>query len=211
VERISWGHYVSQAKGLLKHLGIERAHMMGGCMGCSPVMAFAVAYPAMVRSMILFWPVGGAKYRIHSAKRFAEHIEFISANGLPAVVSLVTETGKSFGADPRGGPWASPIKNDPAFAERFAKLAIGPYKSIVQDMARGLIDRDTAPGAEAEDLLACEIPALVVPGADASHATSAARYLAECLPKSLYWDCPVENQTEQATAEKLLGFLNTSS
>ena len=37
VERVTWAHYVAQGKGLLDHLGIERAHIMGGCMGCCPV------------------------------------------------------------------------------------------------------------------------------------------------------------------------------
>jgi pimeloyl-ACP methyl ester carboxylesterase len=45
VEAIGWEHYVAQGKGLLDYLKIPRAHLMGGCMGCSPVAAFAVAYP----------------------------------------------------------------------------------------------------------------------------------------------------------------------
>src|SRR6202030_1976235 len=35
VECISWAHYVAQGKGLLDHPEIKRAHLMGGCMGCS--------------------------------------------------------------------------------------------------------------------------------------------------------------------------------
>ena len=45
VEHVTWAHYVAQGKGLRDHLGIARAHLMGGCMGCSPVAAFAVAHP----------------------------------------------------------------------------------------------------------------------------------------------------------------------
>src|ERR1700754_2337080 len=30
VERVGWAHYVAQGKGLLEHLGIKRAHLMGG-------------------------------------------------------------------------------------------------------------------------------------------------------------------------------------
>ena len=62
VESVTWAHYVRQAKGLLDHLGIERAHLMGGCMGCAPVAAFGVAHPKATLSMILWWPVGGARY-----------------------------------------------------------------------------------------------------------------------------------------------------
>src|SRR6267378_3561570 len=77
VERITWAHYVAQGKGLLEHLDFRRAHLMGGCMGCCPVLAFGVAHPEMVMSMILYWPVGGAKYRIGTHKRFADHLAYI--------------------------------------------------------------------------------------------------------------------------------------
>ena len=91
-------------------------------MGCSPVAAFGVAHPEATLSMILYWPVGGAKYRINSHQRFAEHLAFVQQNGLEEVVALVTKDGKPFGADPRGGPWASVIRRDPAFAAAYAKL-----------------------------------------------------------------------------------------
>ncbi len=71
-----------------------------------------------------------------------------------------------------------------------------------------LFDRDTAPGAEPEDLLSLDVPALVVPGRDKSHATSAARYLEECLPRSEYWDVAVADQTETTAPARLLEFLD---
>jgi hypothetical protein len=74
-------------------------------------------------------------------------------------------------------------------------------------MRRNLFDRDTSPGAEPEALMKLDIPALVIPGKDESHATSAARYLEECLPKAEYWDARPEDQTEQAAAARLLEFL----
>ena len=121
VERVSWAHYVAQGKGLLDHLGIARAHIMGGCMGCCPALAFAVAHPQATLSLVLYWPVGGARYRISSHQRFAEHLAFVQQNGLEAVVALAARNGKPFGADPRGGPWASVIKTDAGFAAAFAE------------------------------------------------------------------------------------------
>ncbi len=211
VERITWDHYVAQGKGLLEHLKIERALLMGGCMGCAPVAAFAVAYPQATLGMILWWPVGGAKYRIKGQQRFAEHLAYVQQNGLAQVVALATSGGKSFGADPRGGPWASVIRHDRAFAESYAAMDADRYRLVVAAMARSLLDRDTAPGAEPEDLLRLDIPALVVPGKDESHATSAARYLEECLPRSEYWDVPVDGQTEASASVRLLQFLENAS
>jgi pimeloyl-ACP methyl ester carboxylesterase len=207
IERVSWMDFARQGHGLLDHLGFKSAHLMGGCMGCAPTLSFALAYPQATLRMVLFWPVGGARYRIASHQRFADHLAFVNQNGMDAVVTLVRESGKAFGVDPRGGPWASVIRTDPDFAARYAAMDVNAYKLIVAGMARTLIDRDTAPGAEPEDLLRCRTPALIVPGNDASHAASAARYLAECLPASQYWDMPVEGQTEEATAARLLDFL----
>ncbi|MFY9694012.1 MAG: alpha/beta hydrolase [Xanthobacteraceae bacterium] len=208
VEAVTWAHYVAQGRGLLQHLGISRASLIGGCMGCAPVAAFAVAHPDMVAGMVLYWPVGGAKYRIASQRRFAEHLDFVRKNSPAGVVALVRRDGKPFGADPRGGPWASAIKHDDAFAAAYATRDAGDYIRICEAMRDALFDRDTAPGAEPEDLMRTEIPALIVPGHDAAHATSAARYLEECLPRSDYWDAPVEAQTETETNSRVLEFLH---
>jgi pimeloyl-ACP methyl ester carboxylesterase len=211
VERVTWAHYVAQGKGLLEHLGIERAHVMGGCMGCSPVLAFAAAHPEATLSMTLYWPVGGVKYRLSSHQRFAEHLAFVQQHGLEAVVALIEKDGKAFGADPRGGPWAAVIKSDRAFAASYARLDVDRYKLVVAGMARTMFDRDTAPGAEPEDLLRLDIPALVVPGNDASHATSAARYVHECLPRSEYWDVAVAGQIADTAPARVLGFLESAA
>jgi pimeloyl-ACP methyl ester carboxylesterase len=155
--------------------------------------------------------VGGAKYRLSSHQRFAEHLAYVHQHGLEQVVALVAQEGKPFGGDPRGGPWASVLKHDRAFAEAYARQNIDAYKLIVAGMARAMFDRDTAPGAEPEDLLRLEVPALIMPGRDASHATSAARYLEECLPRAQYWDTAVAAQTEAAVAPLLLDFLDKAN
>ena len=98
------------------------------------------------------------------------------------------------------------IRNDPAFAESYAAQKIDEYKLIVAGMSRTLFDRDTAPGAEPEDLLRLHVPTLIVPGSDSSHATSAARYLEECIPGAEYWDVPVAQQKADATNARLLTF-----
>jgi pimeloyl-ACP methyl ester carboxylesterase len=207
VERITWTHYAAQGKGLLDHLGIASAHLMGGCMGCAPVVAFAAMHPAATRSMVLYWPVGGAKYRINGQLRFAQHLAFVQQEGLAAVLALAQGSSKSFGEDPRGGPWVSVLRHDDAFAAAYVAQDLERYKLLVGGMGRGLLDRDTAPGAEPEDLLRMDIPALVVPGKDASHATSAARYLEECLPRAEYWDALPAGQTESTVSARLLQFL----
>ena len=211
VEPVTWEHYVEQGKGLLDHLDVPKAHILGGCMGVSCAIAFAAKYPDRVSSLLLWWPVGGAKYRIKGHQRFFDHLAFVGEAGLQGVVDLVARDGKAFNAEPRGGPWASVIRHDPAFAREYVRQDVEQYKAIVTDMAIALLDRDTAPGAEPEDLLQMDIPALIVPGRDESHATSAARYLEECLPRAEYWDVGVEAQTEGPSNERILTFLKAAA
>ncbi|HEY4455855.1 MAG TPA: alpha/beta hydrolase [Pseudonocardiaceae bacterium] len=207
VERIGWAHYVRQGIGLLDHLGIDRAYAMGGCVGCSSVVALAVAHPNRVRGMVLFSPAGGPKYRMTQHDRFATHAAFVAEHGLDRVVDLANSHAQGFTKDPRVGPWVTALRTDPEFARAYVKHDRDDYLLIVRAIARTQFDRDTVPGAEPEDLMRLDVPALIVPGQDTSHATSAARYLQECLPRAEYWDVPVAQQTEQTAPTRVLEFL----
>jgi pimeloyl-ACP methyl ester carboxylesterase len=209
VEAVGWQHFVRQGAGLLDKLGFEKAHLIGGCMGCPPVTAFAAAHPDRALSMVLFWPVGGAKYRINCHLRFARHLAYVEEKGMQAVVDLVLSHDLNFSQDPRGGPWGTPIRTDDDFAGRYAEFDPVAYKNIVSAMVRSLFDRDTAPGPAAEELLAMDIPSLIVPGDDDAHATSAAMYLHECLAGSEYVDIPVKEQSAENIPGRALDFLKS--
>lgn len=211
IERVTWDHYVEQGKGLIEHLGHESAHLLGGCMGVCPVLTYAVKYPEAVRSMVLYWPVGGARFRIRAHGRFAQHLALVEQEGLQGVVDLALSTEQGFGKDPRIGPWAPVIRTDPDFAKAYVEQDVARYKLIIEGMSETLIDRDTAPGAEPEDLLCLDTPAFIVPGKDVAHATSAARYLEECLPNADYWDIPPDEQTEANVPARLAEFLESVS
>lgn len=207
VQRVTWSDYVAQGRGLLDHLGIERAHLMGGCMGCSPVAAFAAAHPERVASMVLFWPAGGPNYRINGHARFTRHLAYVAEHGLDGVLDLARSHDEPFTRDPRIGPWGSVLRHDAEFAADYVRHDPERYRHLVAGMARTLLDRDTVPGAEPEDLLQLDTPALVVPGDDPAHARSAARYLQECLAGAEYCDVPVDQQTAETVPPRVLEFL----
>src|SRR5262249_46341680 len=120
-------------------------------------------------------------------------------------------SGKHFGQDPRVGPWGSVLRHDESFAESYARQDLSRYVTLITGMARTLLDRDTVPGAEPEQMLQLDTPTLIIPGRDDSHATSAARYLEECLPGATYWDVAVADQTERTATERILRFLGAVS
>jgi pimeloyl-ACP methyl ester carboxylesterase len=211
VQRITWADYAAQGKGLLDLLGIGRAHLMGGCVGCSVAAAFATRWPEATASMVLYSPAGGARYRIAQHARFARHLAYLAEHGVASVPALALSTTEGFTQDPRLGPWASVIRSDPRFADRFGRQDQGRYMALVAGLARTLFDRDTVPGPEPEDLLRLDVPALIVPGQDASHATSAARYLEEVLPLARYWDVPVSGQTRDTAPARVLEFLRLAA
>ena len=208
VERVSWTTYAHEAKGLLDILGINAAFVMGGCMGCSTATAFGVAYPESTLGLVLHWPVGGVHWRQNGLDRFQAHVNFVKDNGLAAVVDLAREK-QSFWAEPKAGPWASTIVADEGFAGSFASQSQERYLAMVALMGQTLFDRDTATGPEPLELLALRVPSVIIPGADAAHATSAARYLQECLEGSVYHDVPVEEQTADRVRQWIIEFLES--
>ena len=211
VERLSWDRYAAQGIDLLDALEIEQAHLMGGCIGCSIAVNAAFDHPDRVLSLVLYSPAGGASYLATQHARFDEHVAFVDEAGLAAVVELARTSAATFAQDPRVGPWVSVLRNDAAFAERYASYAVEEYRTIVRESATGLFDRDTVPGAAADRLRELAIPALVVPGNDANHATSAARYLAEQLPHAEYWDVLPEEQTSENAPQRVAQFLSSVS
>ena len=205
VERLSWASYTRQGKALLDHLKMDSARIMGGCMGCSVALAFGVHFPATTWGLLLHWPVGGYRWKVNSRDRFVRHVNFTKQNGLRGVVDRA-QSGKSFWMDPEAGPWASVIARDKEFAERFASQDLDRYLGIIATTGRSLFDRDTAPGAEPEEVMGVKALALIIPGDDPSHATSGAHYLRELLPKSEFWNVMPPEQTTQKICDRILEF-----
>jgi pimeloyl-ACP methyl ester carboxylesterase len=211
IERISWDDYAVQGVDLLDHLEVERAHLLGGCIGCSIAVNAAFDHPERVLSLVLYSPAGGGAYLATQRGRFAEHVAYVDEVGLGGVVELAQATDATFAQDPRVGPWVSVLRLDAAFAEEYASQNVHDYKTIVRETATTLFDRDSVPGAPADVLAEIEFPALVVPGNDANHATTAAQYLAECLPTAEYWDVMPEEQTSENAPQRIAQFLSSVS
>ena len=205
VERLSWALFAEQGRRLLEHLGIAHAFVLGGCMGCSVATAFAARFPEATHALILHWPVGGYRWKVNGAERFARHLRFAREHGLAGVVKRAHE-GRSFWQDPEAGPWASVLVRDASFGEAYAAQDLDRYLGLIAASARGLFDRDTAPGAEPEELMGMRVPALIVAGDDPAHATSGAHYLRELLPQPELWPVMPPEQTTERVVARIVEF-----
>lgn len=181
VEQFSWRLWAEQAVGMLDHLGIERAWVIGGCMGVSVACAMAAHFPDRCQGLLLHWPVGGFRWRAKGQEFFSRHIAYARANGLQAAV----ERGRkavNFWADPEAGPWTSVFHHDDAFTKAYVRQDLDQYLAIVAQGRDTLFDDVMPSGATGEQLMAIKLPTYIMSGDDASHSTSSAHQLRELIP-----------------------------
>lgn len=205
VEPLAWDVFARQGKALLDHLQVRDAYLLGGCMGVSVALAMAANYPEICRGLMLHWPVGGYRWMLKGRGFFDRHIAFVREHGLAAAAARAP-AGKNFWHDPEAGPWASPIVSSPAFAADYARQDVGQYLETVA-AGRDALYGDTMPsGATGEALTRIHVPSIILPGADASHATSAAWALKELMPNADLWDVLPPHQNGENVLARLLAF-----
>jgi pimeloyl-ACP methyl ester carboxylesterase len=184
LEALTWECYVRQATGLLDHLGIDRAYVLGGCMGVS--VALAIGHQALerVRGLLLHWPVGGYRWMHKGRGFFDAHIAYVRAHGLAAALGRAQELKSFWRGDPSGGPWSAALANDPALASAFLAQDVAEYIRLLE-CSRDTLFNDTMPsGATGEQVINMQAPACIMSGNDAAHTHSAAVALHELLPKA---------------------------
>lgn len=184
VEPLTWEIYAREAIGLLDHLSIKNAFLLGGCIGCSLALAIAAHSPARCRGLLLHWPVGGYRWMHKGLTAFSRHIAYTREHGLAAAAERAKQTKSFWRGEPDGGPWSWLIASDAAFAAAFVRQDPERYLQIVAQ-SRDSLFNDTMPsGATGAQLMAMDVPAFIMPGDDASHSTSSAHALRELMPSA---------------------------
>src|SRR4051794_17079118 len=85
VEVLRWQVFAQHAKLLLEHLDIEKAIVLGVCMGVGVATQFACTYPEASLGLILVHPVGGHRWKVRTNPFFDRHIAFVRQHGLELV------------------------------------------------------------------------------------------------------------------------------
>jgi pimeloyl-ACP methyl ester carboxylesterase len=183
IEPLTWEQCARHAKGLLDHLGVDKAFLLGGCVGCSVALALAAEFPGRCRALLLHWPVGGFHWLNRGRANFDRHIAFTREHGLEGVVEHARRS-RMFWSEPDAGPWSSIIASDPAFAESFVRQDLNHYLQIVAQSRDNLFSDTLPAGATCEQLVAMNVPAFIMPGNDSLHTTSCAQVLRELMPQA---------------------------
>jgi pimeloyl-ACP methyl ester carboxylesterase len=183
VEPLSWTVFARHANALLDHLGIEQAFMLGGCIGCSVALAVGAHFPERCRALLLHWPVGGFRWLSRGRASFDRHIAFAREHGLVRVAELARQSGM-FWSNPEAGPWSSVIASDDSFAQSYVRQDLDRYLEVVAQSRDVLFSDATPSGVTNSQLMTMQIPAFVMTGDDALHATSAAHVLRELIPQA---------------------------
>ena len=183
VEPLTWPLFAQHAKGLLDHLGIEQAFILGGCVGCSVALALGAHYPERCRALLLHWPVGGFHWLNRGRANCDRHIAFARQHGLEGVAARARQSG-FFWSDPESGPWSSVIASNSGFAESFVRQDLDNYLQVVAQCRDNLFSDTLPSGASGEQLAAIDVPAFIMPGDDALHTTSCAQVLRELMPRA---------------------------
>ena len=184
VEPHTWRMWAAEAVRLLDHLDIDRAWVIGGCMGVSVACAMGAHFPQRCLGLLMHWPVGGFRWRAKGHLNFSKHIAFARANGLAAVAERA-KNATGFWADPESGPWATVLAQDATFAARYVRQDLEQYLAIAAYSRDTLFDDTMPSGATGEQLMAIKLPSFIMSGDDASHSTSSAHALRELIPGSV--------------------------
>lgn len=183
IEPLSWALCARHAAGLLEHLEVEKAFLLGACVGCSVALAVAAEYPERCRTLLLHWPVGGYHWLSRGRANFDRHIAFTREHGLAGVAEFAKRS-RVFWTEPDAGPWSSLIGSDPAFADAFVHQDLDEYLRVVAQSRDNLFSGTLPSGVSCEQLVMMNLPAFIMPGNDPLHTASCAHTLRELMPQA---------------------------
>ena len=199
---------------VLDALGVERAHVYGGCIGVAYLLRMIRETPERVASAVGQNPVGidHTNSLATFMEMFRATIELARAEGTAAVVASALEH-PLFVTNNAGGPLARRLEHDPAFRAEVEAMPPEEYVALVERLGEAYWPDDPPYLTVSEDWLrGCPAPLLILPGSDEFHPTSIAERICEQAPNArcLEVDCR-SKQKLPGTIEEIRAFLRAHS
>lgn len=170
---------------VLDALGIERAHVMGGCIGVAYALRLAHDAPHRVTAVVGQDPVGidHTNSRGVFTQMFQPTIALARQSGVAAVVQAA-KINPIFTLNNAAGPFAQRLHDDPAFRDQILALSADQYIRLIEDFSDGIWpDNPPLFTVGVDWLRTCPAPLLILPGSDPFHPTTIGELIGKEAPR----------------------------
>lgn len=190
---------------VLDELGIERAHVMGGCIGCAHIWGLISNAPGRITAAVCQDPVGldasndmDVFYRM-----FHETVRLTRAEGIEAVIAAA-EANPLFVVNNGAGPFA-PLLNAREEARALLRsMGRERYIALITEFRDGIWPVKPPYFTVSEAWMrSCPVPLLILPGHDEFHPTGVSHQICEDAPdaRCLPVDCREPANLEATVAD----------
>ncbi len=199
---------------VLNDLGVPRAHVMGGCIGCAYALRIADQAPARIAGVVMQDPVGLDE--TNSPETFYEMfnptIRLCRAEGLEAVIEAA-QRDPVFMQNNEAGPFAQRIHDEPLFADATRSIRREGYIALVVEFRDGMWPQNPPYFAVNEVAVQRTLaPMLVLPGADPFHPTGIGERICNEAPNARCLDVDARSPEKlPATLDAIRQFLRDCS
>lgn len=195
---------------VLDELGIQRAHVMGGCIGCAHAWRLMSNAPDRITAAVTQDPVGLEKPESIEVfyRMFHETMRIARADGLKAIVRSAQEN-PLFMANNGAGPFAPLLAASEAARAELIEMGRERYIALIVEFRDGMLPTGSPYCTVTEEWMRnCQTPMLVLPGRDEFHPPAISEKICREAPNvtCLAPDCREPGNLE-ATVESVRVFL----
>jgi pimeloyl-ACP methyl ester carboxylesterase len=211
-EPFSYDLTVGDQLAVLDDLGVERAHVMGGCIGVAYNLRVVKEAPSRISAAVCQDPVGvddSTSIDVFN-DMFAATLAVARSSGVKAVVEAAM-TGVWFVENNAAGPFARRIHDDAVFRDEILGMSDAEYVALIEAFIAGIWPPDKPLFSVTEDWLkSCPAPLLVLPGSDPFHPMGISHRICELAPQGKCLDIDCRSPAKLAgTMETIRAFLRT--
>ena len=210
LEAFSYDDAMKDQIAVLNDLGVPRAHVMGGCIGCAYALRLADQAPARVAGIVMQDPVGLDETNSPETfyDMFNPTIRLCRAEGLEAVIEAA-QRDPVFMQNNEAGPFAQRIHDEPLFAEAVRNIRREGYIALVVEFRDGMWP-PVEPYFAVNEVAVQRTysPMLVIPGADPFHPTGIGHRICNEAPNARCLDVDARSPEKlPATLDAIRQFL----